>query len=137
MEKVTLHTSGAAKGSPGPASIGVQIIDAGGSVLTELSESLGNASPEFASYEAVLRALQLLRTRFDVRTTNLEVTVVLKNETVHKQLTNEQQVVEPGLVPHFVEIHNLCVSHFPHIFFTVVAQGEDRIVDQLAQSAQR
>ncbi|MEY2665051.1 MAG: hypothetical protein RLZZ480_156 [Candidatus Parcubacteria bacterium] len=118
MQAVIINTAGDSRGNPGPAFIGVQVIDNQGKVLQEVSESIGNATRDFAEYLAVMRGLQVAIELFETKTREMQIEVRLGSEMVKKQLSNESPIKEPGFVPYFIEIHNLRVSSFPQITFT-------------------
>ena len=61
MEKIIAYTDGGSRGNPGPAAIGVQIVDESGVVVKEVSESIGNSTNNFAEYQGVMVALQNLK----------------------------------------------------------------------------
>lgn len=123
MEKIIIYTDGTSRGNPGPAAIGVFIADSVGTMITEVAETIGNASDNFAEYQGVLRGLQTVQKTYGEKTHEMEFEVRLDSELVQKQLNGESEIKEAGLVPYFIEIHNLQVSSFPHIIFTLV-QGE-------------
>ena len=54
------------------------------------------------------------------KTREKQFEIRIENELVKKQLNGEEPVHEPGLVPMFMEIHNLRVSSFPNLTFTHV-----------------
>lgn len=135
MEKITVHTDGGARGNPGPAGVGVVITDQDGKVLKEFCEFLGNCTNNFAEYQAVSFALQVLKKMFAKKTKEIEFEVKLDSELVQKQLSGEYQIKEPGLVPLFIEIHNLRVSNFPHITFTHIPRAQNKRADELANEA--
>lgn len=121
METITIITSGTAQGNPGPATIDVRVIDDAGTVVVEVSETIGNGTDNFASYYAVLRGLQTAIDRFEEKTKESMFQIKLDNELVKKQLNAESQIKEPGLVPYFIEIHNLRVSNFPNLTFEYIS----------------
>lgn len=120
MRKIIIFIRGEAKGDPGPAAVGVHIVDASGKVLGEVKETIGNSTNNFAGYHAVLRGLQALKEMFGDKSREMEFELRLDNELVHKQLNSECQITEPGLVPFFIEIHNLRVADFPNLTLTYV-----------------
>lgn len=135
MQKILAYTDGGARGNPGPAGIGVYIIREDGSVLKEVSEFLGNATNNFAEYQAVMVALQTLKQMYGKQTKEMEFEIRMDSELVQKQLNNEYQIKEPGLVPHFIEIHNMRVTSFPSISFVHVRREENTEADRLANEA--
>ncbi len=135
MKRITIFTDGGSRGNPGPAAVGAQIVDARGAVIKELSESIGNATNNFAEYHAVVRGLQTAKEIFGKSTKEMEVEIKLDSELVKKQLNGEYQIKEPGLVPFFIEIHNMRVASFPHIVFTHIRREFNKEADRLVNEA--
>jgi ribonuclease HI len=135
MKKITIFTSGIAQGNPGPAAIGVRVIDARGTVVREESEAIGNASGTFAAYHAVLRGLQAACEVFGKSTKDMQVEVWLDSDLVKRQLNAEHQIKEPGYVPYFIEIHNLKVAAFPRLTFTLAQREYNKDATRLAKEA--
>jgi len=135
MKKIIAYTDGGARGNPGPAAIGVYIIDQDGKVLKEVSQSLGNATNNFAEYNGVMVALQTLKAMYGKNTKEMDFEIRLDSELVKKQLNAEYQIKEPGLVPYFIEIHNLRVSSFPNLTLTHVPREKNKEADRLVNEA--
>lgn len=135
MESIIVYTDGGARGNPGPSGIGVQIQDKNGAVLKEVSEYIGNATNNFAEYQAVATALNTVKKMYGKATKEMEVIIRLDSELVKKQLSGEYQIKEPGLIPLFIEIHNLRVSHFPKLTFVHVPREQNKEADRLANEA--
>lgn len=135
MEKIVAYTDGGARGNPGPAGIGVQIQSSDGTVLEESSQFIGNSTNNFAEYQAVMLALQTLKKKYGKRSKEMEFEIRLDSELVKKQLSGEYQIKEPGLVPNFIEIHNMRVSNFPHLTFRHVPREKNKDADRLANEA--
>lgn len=135
METLTVYTDGGARGNPGPAGIGVHVVDAAGKVVFEVSEAIGNSTNNFAEYHAVARALEALKQRYGKQTKAMQIELKLDSELVKKQLNGEYQIKEPGLVPLFIEIHNLRVSNFPHLTLTHVPRAQNKEADRLVNEA--
>ncbi len=135
MKKIIAHTDGGSRGNPGPAGAGVIVTDEHGTVLKEVAKFLGNATNNFAEYQAVLVALQTLEKILGKGSKETEVEIKLDSELVQRQLSGKYQIKEPGLVPHFIAIHNLRVAHFPHITFTHVRREYNKEADRLANEA--
>jgi ribonuclease HI len=57
--KLTVNVDGGARGNPGPAAIGVVVRDAGGGVVEEVGETIGQATNNVAEYRALLRGIEL------------------------------------------------------------------------------
>ena len=135
MEKIVAYTDGGARGNPGPAGLGVVIFDAEGNVLKEVSAFLGNGTNNYAEYSAVLTALQTLKQMFGKQAKEMEFEIRMDSELVQKQLSYEYQIKEPGLIPQFIEIHNMKIANFPHMTFAHVPREENTEADKLANEA--
>lgn len=135
MEKVIIYTDGGARGNPGPAAIGAQVVDADGTVLEEVSQAIGNATNNYAEYLAVAKGLEAVKKRFGKKTKEIQFELKLDSELVKKQLNSEYQIKDPGLVPLFIEIHNLRVAHFPHLKLTHVRREFNKEADRLVNKA--
>lgn len=135
MKTVIAYTDGGARGNPGPAAIGVQVLDEAGKVLKEVSETIGNSTNNFAEYHGVLRALQTLKEMYGKKTKEMQFELRMDSELVKKQLNAEYQVKEPGLVPMFMEIHNLRVANFPQLTLTHVKREKNKEADRLVNKA--
>jgi len=130
MEHITCYTRGISKGNPGPAAVGAVLVDANGSVLKEVSETIGNAGTEYAEYFAVVRGLQTLVEHFGDETKNIAVTLRLSDQSVKKQLNSEEIVTNPGLISLFMMIHNMYVESSFNITVTYVSTTENVVTDE-------
>lgn len=135
METITLFTDGGARGNPGPAGIGVYITDAKGTVIKEVKEHIGNSTNNFAEYAAVAKGLETLKQLYGKKTKEMQFELKLDSELVKKQLNAEYQIKEPGLVPLFIEIHNLRVANFPNLTLTHVPRAQNKEADRLVNEA--
>ena len=135
METITIFTDGGSRGNPGPSAIGVYIIDAQGKAIKEVAETIGNATNNFAEYQAVMRGLQIAKELFGKKTNDIQFEIKLDSELVKKQLNSEYQINEPGLVPHFIEIHNMRVASFPNLTFTHISRELNKEADRLVNEA--
>ncbi len=135
MEKIICYTDGMARGNPGPAALGVQVLSANDEVVLELQQSLGNGSENFAAYMAVVVCLQALKDQYGEATKDMEFELRLSSPLVKEQLNSERPITEPFLVPQFIEIHNLRVASFPHFTLTHIAREENKEAHRLVNEA--
>lgn len=135
MDTVIAYTDGNARGNPGPAAAGVYITDADGTMLKEAKESIGNSTSNFAQYYGVMLALQTLNQMYGEKTLEMQFEIRLAGEFVKKQLNAESQVTEPGLVPMFIEIHNMRVANFPNLLLTLIPQEKNQEAVRLVNEA--
>jgi len=131
MEKITIYTAGAAKGNPGPAAIGVYAEDSKGNPVLEISESIGNATSEYAEYYSVARGFQLVKEKFEEKTREIQFELKQENELVHKHLNADAQINDVSLIGHFIEIYNIRVSHFHNLILTKISHKENTTAQHL------
>jgi len=133
MKKVTVFTDGGARGNPGPAGIGVQILDESHKVLGELSEYIGEATNNIAEYTAVQRALEHMQEVFP-DTKALQVDFKLDSQLVERQLNGSYKVEDVTLKSYFDAI-KIQVDLFASVTFTHVLRAENKEADRLANEA--
>jgi len=135
MKEIIVYTDGGSRGNPGPAAVGVYVTDASGAVICEAKQTIGNSTNNFAEYQAVAHGLETLQKRFGKQTKDMQVIFRLDSELVKKQLNGEYQIKDPGLVPLFIEIHNLCVAHFPQLTWEHIPREKNKEADRLVNEA--
>jgi ribonuclease HI len=135
MEKIICYTDGGARGNPGPSAIGVYITDAAGVIIKEHKQTIGNATNNYAEYQAVIVALDLLRQLYGEKTTTMQFELRLDSELVKKQITGEYRVKEPSLMPLYMAVHNERVDNFPYLTLTHVRREQNKEADRLVNEA--
>ncbi|MEX0931036.1 MAG: ribonuclease HI family protein [Candidatus Paceibacterota bacterium] len=135
MKSIIAYTDGGARGNPGPAGIGVYVTDSTGTVIKEVSEFIGNSTNNFAEYQAVTTALRTLKALYGKKTKEMNIELCMDSELVKKQLNNEYQIKEVGLIPMFIEIHNLRVTNFPNLKLTYIPREKNKEADRLVNEA--
>lgn len=135
MEIIIAYTGGRARGTPGPAAAAVYLTDASGTMVEEVKQHLGNAHGDFAEYYAVMLALQTIKDRYGATTIDMMIDIRLASDIVKKQLNNELEIKEPGLVPMFMEIHNMRVTSFPNLTLRDLADKDSSEVQRLLEEA--
>ncbi len=131
MKEIICYTAGTAKANPGAAAVGVSIPLLG----IEIAQSIGNATDEYASYQAVMVALEAVLESIGEKTKETSVIVMLDNQQVANQLNATAPVTHPGLVPYYIAIHNLCVLHFPQTNFVYIDTADNQIAVKLSMNA--
>ncbi len=126
MDTLIAYTSGNALGEPGTAAAAVVLTDSKGAVVTEVIEPLGNGTTHFAAYYGVLLALQLFQKDYTNKDKKPAFTICLDNSFVYEQLAGKRPMKEPGLVPLFIEIHNVRIEHCPDLSYEAVSTSENQ-----------
>ena len=94
-----VHTDGASRGNPGPASIGVVFTQLDGPALCGHSEAIGRATNNVAEYRAVVTALEHCR-RWRVKRVHLR----MDSELIVRQLAGTYRVKSPDLRPLYQQV---------------------------------
>ncbi|MBU1032598.1 MAG: ribonuclease HI family protein [Patescibacteria group bacterium] len=106
MLKLKINTDGGARGNPGPAGIGVVIVDADtGEMIEEHAKYLGETTNNQAEYKAVILGL----TRA-VKLGASDVEILSDSELLIKQANMEYKVKNPEIAKRFLEMKNLCTQ---------------------------
>ncbi len=129
MKKLIIYTDGGARNNPGPAGIGVVIMDENREVATQISEYIGEATNNQAEYKAVIAAMRRAK---ELKASELEF--YLDSELIVKQLNREYRVKDKDLAPLFLQIHNLSLS-FKKIIFRHIPREENEEADRLVNLA--
>jgi len=128
-ESVVVHTDGASRGNPGPASIGVVIAGQDGLVLVEFGEALRPTTNNVAEYTAVVRALE--------RATELgarRVRVMMDSQLVVRQLNGSYRVKHADMIPLYRRVLDL-IQRFETVTFEHVPRERNVEADRLANQA--
>jgi ribonuclease HI len=102
--KITTFTDGGARGNPGPAGIGIVIMD-GERVLEAFGHYIGETTNNQAEYKALIAALE----RASAMGAE-DVECRLDSELVVKQMRHEYKVRDKDLQPLFLRAWNLSVG---------------------------
>jgi ribonuclease HI len=126
---LTIHFDGASQGNPGPAGIGVVILDADGTPLAEIGEYIGETTNNVAEYRALIRALEEAQSLGGRR-----LTIKADSELVVRQLSGRYQVKSPHLKPLFDRACAL-LRQFERVHVMHVRRTENNLADKLAIGA--
>jgi len=104
-KKIKIFTDGGARGNPGPAAIGIVIIDDKGKFLDKKAEYIGKATNNQAEYQALIKGLELAK-----GLKPQEVICYLDSELVVKQMKQEYKVKDKDLQPLFIKAWNAAIK---------------------------
>lgn len=128
-KKLIIYTDGGARNNPGPAGIGVILMDENREVAAQISEYIGEATNNQAEYKAVIAALKKAK-----ELGAKELDFYLDSELVVKQLNREYKVKDKDLAPLFLQIHNLGLG-FKKLTFTYIPREKNEEADRLVNLA--
>ena len=129
------NIDGASRGNPGPAAVGAVLMGEDGKVLKEISEYIGEATNNYAEYEALIRALKEAKKIFGAELRDMGIEVRMDSELVVRQLSGLYKVKEPTLKNKFAEVARIRLEDAPHMIFTHVLRGKNAHADELVNRA--
>ena len=127
--RLVARCDGAARGNPGPAAIGVLILDADGTPLRETGARLGHATCNVAEYQAVIRAAEEA-----LALGATELTLLLDSELLVEQLRGAYKVRAAHLRPLYDRAQGL-LRQFARWDVRHVPREENAAADALANRA--
>lgn len=128
--KLTIQTDGGARGNPGPAGIGVVILDESGKVLEEHAKYLGKTTNNQAEYQAAILGLQRA-----VALGAKSAEVVADSELLVKQARGEYKVKNPDLARRFLELKNQETLLGGRVAYRHVRREQNKHADRLSNQA--
>jgi len=126
---VLVHIDGASRGNPGPAAYAVVMESADGSPLAAFSKLLGQATNNFAEYQALLAALE-----YAVRHRHLRIRVLTDSELMARQIAGRYKVKNPDLKPLHEQARQL-IARLEAFAIEHVPRERNREADRLANQA--
>lgn len=127
-QSIRLMTDGASRGNPGPAAIGVLLLD--GSSKQRISRPIGTATNNVAEWQAVVAGLEEAAKRDGW----LDVQLFTDSELVVKQFNGEYAVRKPDFIPLYQKAMRL-ISGFGSFHATHIPREHNTEADALAHAA--
>ncbi len=132
MKQFSVYTDGGARGNPGPAALGVVIMDANGKVVKEFTRYLGETTNNQAEYKALIAGLEQVGKLSKPPSVSLRA--FLDSELVVKQMKGEYRVRDEDLKPLFAKAQKLSQA-FGRIIFTHIRREKNTHADSLVNKA--
>ncbi len=126
---VHIFIDGASRGNPGPASIGVLLLDTAGGTLKEYGRRIGEATNNVAEYTALLEALRLAK---ELGASVLKVHS--DSQLLVRQFNGDYRVKSAHLLDYLKRIMKLR-GDFKSVELLHVPREQNRRADRLANRA--
>lgn len=127
--KVFIYTDGGSRGNPGPAGIGVVILDEKKKRIRELSKYIGETTNNNAEYNALIYGLEeALNMQAE------EAVIYLDSELVAKQLNGEYRVKNEDIRPLF-EKAVAALKNFKTFKINHIDRSKNKEADKLVNKA--
>jgi ribonuclease HI len=128
MGKISLYVDGGSRGNPGPAGIGIVVVDRG-KKIKEFHKYLGITTNNVAEYNAVVYALQeAMIVKAD------EVELYTDSELIAQQLKGDYKVKSPNIKALFEQALHL-MSGFKKVDIKHIPREKNKEADKLANRA--
>jgi ribonuclease HI len=126
-----IYTDGGARGNPGPAGIGVLLVDkASGEKVEEHSVFLGKTTNNQAEYRAAILGLERA-----VALGAASVELIADSELIIKQARGEYKVKNADLAKRYLELKNLETRLNGRVQYRHVIREHNKRADTLANEA--
>jgi ribonuclease HI len=129
INKVIIHSDGAARGNPGPAAIGATIHDEKGNLVAAISRCIGVTTNNQAEYLAVISALEKA-----ISLGARQVVLLSDSELVIRQLQGRYRVKNAALKPLYQKVVQLLAS-LDKFSASSVPREQNAAADALANKA--
>ena len=126
--KLILYTDGAARGNPGPAAIGIVLMDPIGNRIEEHGEAIGNTTNNEAEYRALLRGLEIAGKHGN------EIEIRTDSELMARQLNGSYRVKAEHLKP-LHEQARRAMAKFKSAKIAIIPRELNKRADALANQA--
>lgn len=127
--KLFLYTDGGSRGNPGPAGIGVVILDSNKKKLKEINKYIGEATNNIAEYSAVIYGLEEASALGAD-----EIVLYVDSELVAKQMNGEYRVKDDGIKPLFEKAVKVLKS-FKSFEIEHIERSKNKEADKLVNKA--
>lgn len=128
-KKVVIYTDGGSRGNPGPAGIGVVMLDEKKKKIKEMCKYIGEATNNAAEYNALICGLEeALVLKAD------EITVYMDSEFVTKQMNGEYRVRNADIKPLFEKALDI-LKKFKSFEIKYIERSKNKDADRLANKA--
>ncbi len=132
MTQFSIYTDGGARGNPGPAALGVVVMDGTGQVVKEFIRYLGEATNNQAEYKALIAGLEQVSKL--AHPSQVSLRAFLDSELVVKQMNGEYRVKDEHLKPLFAKAQKLS-STFKQVVFIHIRRERNAHADSLVNRA--
>ena len=134
--KIIIYTDGGARGTPGPAAIGIVISDEKGNVLKKYPQYLGrNFTNNEAEYQAVIFALKKVKLLFGKKKSGTSIVEIRSDsELLVKQMQGLYKILDSKIQALFLTVWNLKID-FKEVKFGLIPREKNKEADKLVNEA--
>lgn len=136
-KSLIIYTDGGARGNPGPAAIGVYIIDSDGKEILRTNKQIGEATNNTAEYRAVIEALEWIKKnlQFTPKVSGLNFQFYLDSSLVVNQLNGVFKVKQSHLRDLLLQVRKLEQEIRGKISYNFIIREKNKVADFLVNSS--
>ncbi len=127
---IYIYTDGACRRNPGPAAIGVVIVDSSENILEKHGECIGDATNNRAEYKAIIKSLELVAKYKDKK-----ICITSDSEVVINQLQSNYKIKNETLRELFAKVRSLEKSYEVTYMHKPRTNKYIQIADELCNAA--
>jgi len=137
IKKFIVYTDGGARGNPGPAAIGVYIVDSEGKEILRKSKQIGKATNNIAEYRAVIEALKWIKENFPptLKINDDNFQFYLDSSLVVNQLNGIFKVKQKHLRELLLQIRGLEQEIGGKILYNFIPREKNKTADFLVNNS--
>lgn len=128
MKKLIIYTDGGARNNPGPAGIGIVIQSENGELIEKYKEYIGERTNNQAEYEALIKALELVKGGAE------KLEIFLDSELVVNQVKGLYKVKNSDIRDLLFNLRIL-EQNFEEINYTLIPREKNKLADKLVNQA--
>lgn len=130
-KRLKIYCDGGARGNPGPAGVGVVIINSAGEER-RFKKFIGKKTNNQAEYEAVLYALEIVVSEYKNPS---RIDFFLDSELVVNQLEGNYKIKNEDLGRLLIKIRNMMIEHNWQATFNHIPREKNHHADKLVNQA--
>jgi len=135
MNEIKIFTDGGSRGNPGPAGIGVYIVNGQGAVLAKLADKIGLATNNEAEYRALIKGLGWVVENQKKFESDTKIIFYLDSQLVYSQVIGVYKVKNENLRKFIFEIREKeAIIKLP-LFYNHILRDKNHEADKLVNLA--
>jgi ribonuclease HI len=133
MKRINIFTDGGSRGNPGPAAIGIYVVEEKGEVLLKRGKQIGITTNNVAEYSAVREALFWIKNEF--KNNDCEFYFFLDSSLVVNQLNGFFKIKNIQLKKIIMEIKEIERGLSKKIVYNYIPREKNKIADFLVNAS--
>ncbi len=135
MREINIYTDGGARGNPGPAAVGVYIVDEDNKEIASIGRKIGNATNNVAEYSAILEALSWIIENIEKLQEVTKIIFFLDSLLVCSQIKGLYKVKNRDLREMVFKVREKEAEIKKQIFYKHIPREQNRKADSLVNMA--